>query len=494
MGLLSARAMMPSPSRAALCALLLSLGSLSAQEADLTEKLYRSGERAYATKAYAEAMDSWNQVVTGAPKSPQAPLALVRMARHKLEVDRNPEAALPLLDKVRTEHLQSPAAREAILLRGIILARKAHRPQELREAVAEFNRLVDLFPDSAEAAEAQAQIGQAFLDQGQPLKAFAAFSNAAQRDPAAPVTPRALLAMAEIEDQAGNLEGCLTLLQRILDRHPASPEAVEARWRVAVRVRHRLQKLPLKALGSWPAGRVKWLKTPTLMSQNASGDLFIFQDDLDQAFRLTPSGLEPAGAKGKNAKALAMGPDGLPWPVIGKQGAVRPDGSQVPLASLANPSGAFLDRWGHLWVGDAKAASLTVVAPDGSPRNVASPVASALAPMPDGGVVVASDANRSLIFLTQAGQIRTQVAYEKGLPGGFKNVMALATDPLGHVAALVEGGDFEGLVLWGPDGAVLRHATYKALGIAGRFRAVVLDRQGGLILADRTNDLLLRVE
>lgn len=485
---------MPPLSRTALCALLISLGPLSAQDADLTEKLYRSGERAYATKAYAEAMDSWNQVVATAPKSPQAPFALVRMARHKLDFDKNPDAAMPLLDKVRTEHLQSPVAREALLLRGIILARKARRPQDLREALAEFNRLVDLFPDSAEAAEAQAQIGQAHLDQGQPLRAFAAFSNAAQRDPAAPVTPRALLAIAEIEDQLGNLEGCLTLLQRILDRHPSSPEAPEARWRMAVRVRHRLQKPPFKSLGPWPAGRAKWLKTPTLLGQNASGELFIFQDDLDQAFRLTASGLEPSGAKGKNAKALAMGPDGLPWPVIGKQGAVRPDGSQVPLATLANPSGAFVDRWGNLWAGDAKTASLTVVAADGTARTVASPAATALAPMPDGGAVVASDANRSLIFLNQTGQIRTQVAYEKGLPGHFKNVLALATDPLGHVAALVEGGDFEGIVLWGPDGTVLRHATYKALGIAGRFRAVVIDRQGGLILADRTNDLLLRVE
>jgi hypothetical protein len=59
---------------------------------------------------------------------------------------------------------------------------------------------------------------------------------------------------------------------------------------------------------------------------------------------------------------------------------------------------------------------------------------------------------------------------------------------------LVEGGDFEGVVLWGPDGALLRRATFKELGISGGFRAIALDRQGGIILADRTNDLLIRIE
>lgn len=485
---------MPPHLRALLCATLLGLGSAQAQDGDLAEKLYRSGERAYATKAFAEALETWGQLVSQAPKSPQAPLALVRMARHKLEVDKAPDAAMPLLDKVRTEYLQSPAAREALLLRAAILARRAKRPQDLKEAVAEFNRVLDLFPDSPEAAEAQAQIGRALLDQGQTQKAYAAFAEAAHRDPDAPVTPKALLALGETEDLLGNLEGCLAMLQQVVDRYPGTPEAAEARWRLAVRVRHRLQRPPLKSQGSWPAGRVKWLKTPTLLAQNAAGDLFIFQDDLDQASRLTATGLEPAGAQGKNAKALAVGADGLPWPLVAKSGAVRPDGSVLAFPSVAQPSGAFVDRWGSLWVGDARTAGLTVVAADGTTHAVASPVASALAPLPDGGAVLASDANRSLLFLNPAGQTRIQVPYGKDLPAPFRNVLALATDPVGHVVALVEGGDFEGIVLWGPDGALLRQASYKALGISGRFRAVALDHQGGILLADRSNDLLIRVE
>jgi hypothetical protein len=85
------------------------------------------------------------------------------------------------------------------------------------------------------------------------------------------------------------------------------------------------------------------------------------------------------------------------------------------------------------------------------------------------------------------------VPYGKDLPAPFKAVVALASDPLGHVAALVDG-DFEGVAVWGPDGALLRSATYKSLGLSGKFRAIAMDRQGSLILADRSNDLLIRLD
>jgi hypothetical protein len=143
---------------------------------------------------------------------------------------------------------------------------------------------------------------------------------------------------------------------------------------------------------------------------------------------------------------------------------------------------------------DARNPALMLLAPDGTSRSLPSPTAVALAPLPGGGAVLASDSNRSLHFLNSQGVPQLTVPYGKDLPGPFRYVLAMASDPLGHVAAIVDGGDFEGVILWGPDGQVLRSATFKALGIAGKFRAIALDRQGGIILADRSNDLLIRLE
>jgi TolA-binding protein len=477
------------------CASLLwvATATLGAQDIDIAERLFRSGERAYVAKAYAEALETWGQLLQQAPKSPFSAQALLRMARHQLEQERKPEAALPLLERIKTDHIKTPWAAEAMLQRGQILASQARKAQDLREAVGEFNRVVDLFPDHPAVQAARYHLGLAARLQGQWARSLQHFTETIRLDPTTPFAPMAQLQAAEVLDVMGDLQGCLRLLQGVRTRFPASPEAQEAEWRIAVRVKHRIQKPPLSSEGAWPQGRTKWLKTPTLLATGPKGELFIFQDDLDHAFVLKGSELLPAGAPAKSTRAMTVSPSGTPWLVSGKTGVTGEEGgAAIPIPSLTNPTGACLDGWQNLWVSDAKVAAITIVAPDGSSRSLPSPTATAMAALPTGGAVVASDANRSLLFLDAAGQPRLTVPYGRDLPAPFKYVLSLCADPTGHVAALVDG-DFEGVVLWGPDGAVLRQATFKALGLNGKFRAIALDRQGGIILADRSNDLLIRL-
>jgi TolA-binding protein len=467
--------------------------ALGAQDGDIAERLFRSGERAYVAKAYGEALETWGQLLQQAPASPFSAQAMLWMARHQLEVEKKTDAALPLLERIKNEHIKTPWAAEAMLLRGQILASQARKPQDLREAVGEFNRVVDLFPDHPAVQTARYHLGLAARLQGQWARALQHLTEAIRLDPTTPVAPMAQLQAAELLDVMGDLQGCLRLLQGIRTQFPQSPEAQEAEWRIAVRVKHRIQKAPLKSEGPWPQGKTKWLKTPTLLAIGPKGELFIYQDDLDRAFVLRGGGLTPTGAPSKSAKAMTIGSSGAPWLVSGKLGLTKEEGSApLPLPALTAPTGAFLDGWQNLWVCDAKTAAITLLASDGSTRSLPSPTAVAMAPLPTGGAVLASDANRSLLFLDAAGQPRITVPYGKELPASFKYVLAMCSDAAGHVAAIVDG-DFEGVVLWGPDGSVLRQATFKGLGLNGKFRALALDHQGGIILADRSNDLLIRL-
>jgi len=463
-----------------------------AQDGELAERLFLSGERAYATRSFAEAFDTWNQLLQASPKSTFAAEALLRMARHRLDVDRRPDEAMLLLERLKTDHIKTPFAAEGLLLRGRILASRSRRPQDLKEAIAEFNRVLDLFPDHEAVQNAHFQLGLAFRTQGQWGRALQQFTEAMRLDPTSPVAPQAQLQAAEVLDFMGDLPGCLRLLQGIRNQFPLAPEASEAEWRLAVRVKLRLQKPPLKSEGSWPQGRQKWLKTPILLATSPSGGMVVYQDGPDQAFLLKGSELVPIGPDGRSAKALVMGPENQVWVVSGKYGLVRQDGTTLSLGPFTAPTGAFLDAWGNLWVGDSKATALGVIPPEGEIRSIPSPSAAGLVAMSHGGAVLASDTNRSLLYLDAAGQPRITVPYGKELPAPFKYVLALCSDPLGHVAAIVDG-DFEGVVVWGPDGSVLRSATFKSLGISGKFRALALDRQGGLILADRSNDVLIRL-
>jgi len=464
------------------------------QDGDLAEKLFRSGERAYASKAYKEAAETWGQLLQTSPKSDLAPQVLLRLARHQVEVERQPEAAMPFLDRLRTDYIKSPEASEGLLLRGILLARRARRPAELKDAMAEFNRVLDLFPDAPACAEARLQLGRAWRDQGQWGRALQLFIDGFRLHAGSPVVPAALFEAAETLDLLGDTTGCLRLLQRLCDEAPGTPEAQEAAWRVALRVKHRLKKPPFRTEGPWPAGRTKWLKTPTLLAVAPDGELLVFQNDLDRAYRLHGSDLVPQGPMAPGTRAMLSGPTGALW-LLAKNGLVREDAATPqPLGTLTTISGAALDRWGTLWVADAKTPALTLFAPDGSSRNLASPTANALAPLATGGMLIASDADRKLLYLDGDGQPRQVVPYGKDLQAPYRTVTALATDGAGHVAALVDGGDYgEGVVLYGPDGALLRQATFKTLGISGRITSLALDRTGGLILCDRRNDVLIRL-
>jgi len=467
---------------------------LRGQEGELAERLFRSGERAYAAKAYPEALETWNQLLQQAPRSDFAAQALLALARHQLEVARRPDAALPLLERIKAEHLRSPWAADAMLLRGGILAARAHGPQELREALAEYNRVVDLFPGHPLQQQTRVQMGDACRQLGQWGRALENYVQAIRLDPATDLARDAQLQAAGTLDLMDDLTGCLRMLQDLRNQAPQSTQAAQAEWRIRGLVKQRLQKPPPRSLGPWPEGRQKWLKTPTLLATGPDGELALYQDGLDQAFRLKAGQLVPAGAPVKGARAMVVTGAGQVWLVNGRQGVVKED-APAPAGppALQSPTGAALDGWGNLWVSDAKAPAIQVTPPEGAPWQVPAPGVTALAPLADGGVAAAADGNRTLLFLDAQGRPRLTLPYGKDLPAPFRSVLALAADPLGHLAALVEG-EFEGIVVWGPDGSVLRSATFKALGLNGRFRALAFDRQGCLILADRSNDLLIRID
>ena len=479
---------------ATLFCVLPALAQTQPSDGDLAERLYRSGERAYATKAYKEALDTWGQLLQTRPRSEFAPVVLLRLARHQVEIEHKPDAAMPYLDRLRSDYIQSPEAADGLLLRGVLLKRQARRPAELKDAMAEFNRVIDLFPDDPSCAEARLHLGRAWRDQGQWSRALQQFIDAFRLHSGSAVAPQAMLEAAETLDLMDDLPGCLRMLQRLRIESPQAPEAQEAIWRMGVRVKHRLQRPLLRNEGPWPPGRDKWLKTPTLLSLAPSGDLLIFQKDLDHAFRLHGSELVQQGPPAPGASMLLADPAGALW-LLSKNGLIREGVTAVqPLGALSAISGAALDGWGNLWVADARTPAITIFTKEGESRPLASPTINALAPLPTGGVIVASDADRKLLYLDAEGQPRIIVPYGKDLPSPFRKVIALAADGAGQVAALVDGSDFgQGVVIFGPDGAVLRQATFKALGISGNITSLALDRTGGLILCDRRNDLLIRL-
>ncbi|HEU4952227.1 MAG TPA: tetratricopeptide repeat protein [Holophagaceae bacterium] len=486
---------MPPLRRSALLLALAAGLSLRGQEADLGERLYRSGARAYAAKSYQEALDTWSQLVKTAPRSDYAPEALLDMARYQAEVAGKPDLALPLLDRLKGDYLTSRWAAAGLLLRGQILAAMAKGPAELKEATAEFNRVLDLFPGSAAAPQALLELGRAALAGGDPTRALSDLTEAYRAYPDAEAAPAAMIEAAQAMDARGDLEGALRLLERVKLSAPGTPAAEEATWRITALVRLRLLKAPFRAAGPWPKGQAQWLHTPTVLGLDAAGRVLVYQKDLAQAFTISGTAAQPAPLIGKDGVAFLAGPGGAPW-LLTESGLVRPGAAEIPLAGLTHLRGAALDRWGRLWLADSRTSAFTVLATGGTgpATTVAAPPLDALVATRD-GLAGASDAQRKLFLFSPEGKPLKELAYGAGLPAAFRTCVALAADPLGDLAVLTEGGDFgEGVVVYGPDGRLLRQARLQALGLSGHFVSLLIDRSGGLILADRRNDTLIRLD
>lgn len=465
-----------------------------AQSGDLAERLYRSGERAYLAKSYQEAMDTWTQLAQSAPKSDYTPQALLQMAQYQAGIAGKPEAALPLLDRLKSDYLASRWAAPALLLRGQILAAKAKSPGELKEAVAEFNRVLDLFPASAAAPQALLELGRADLASGDPTRALGHFTEAYRAHPDAEVAPAAMLEAAQAMDARGDLEGALRLLERVKLTAPDADAAQEAAWRITTLVRLRLLKPAFKVEGAWPKGQAKWLHTPTLLAMDGEGRVLVYQKDAGAVFSLEGAVAKPLGLQGADAVALLAGTGGQPW-LLTEQGLAKP-GATAPagLDGLTHIRGGALDRWGRLWIADGKAPGLTILAPGAPATTVAGVALDALVATRD-GLAGATDAGRKLLFFNANGKVLKEIPYGMGLGAPYRECVALAADRLGDLAVLTSGGVFgEGVAVYGPDGTLLRQGRFQDLGLNGHFVSLLIDRAGGILLADRRNDTLIRLD
>lgn len=479
----------------ALAAVVPALAQGAAQSGDLAERLYRSGERAYQAKSYQEAMDTWTQLVQTAPRSDYTPQALLQMAEYQARIAKNADAALPLLDKLKADYLASRWAAPGLLLRGQLLAAKAKGPDDLKEATAEFNRVLDLFPASAAAPHALLELGRAALATGDATKALGYFTEAYRAHPDAGIAPAAMLEAAQAMDARGDLEGALRLLERVKLVAPDSHAAKEAAWRLTALVRLRLLRPGFKVEGGWPKGQMKWLHTPTLLAMDRAGRVLVYQKDAGAVFAIEDGTAKPLPLQGSSAVAILAGGE-QPW-LLTEEALVKPSdkpgAAPTLLNGLTHIKGAALDRWRRLWVADSKTAGFTIVPSSGAATTQSGPTLDALVATRD-GMAGASDAARKLFLFDATGKVRKEIPYGLGLGAPYKECTALAADELGNLAVLTSGGDFgEGVAIYGPDGTLLRQARLQDLGLSGRFVSLVMDHSGGLLLADRRNDSLIRL-
>jgi len=173
-----------------------------------------------------EALDALRQIVRQAPQSPEAAEAQFRLATLLWNRDRNAEAQRELT--LFAARYRGDAHYSEVLY---ALGRIAQSDGDDDAAIATYRRLIEAYPNSAQAREARWRIGWIHYSARQWSAAAQAFDAAAQgRDVAA--APDAIYWQARALERAGDRAAAARLYRSVLEHAPASYYALWAAQRL----------------------------------------------------------------------------------------------------------------------------------------------------------------------------------------------------------------------------------------------------------------------
>ena len=459
-------------------------GALLERQLRAAQELEKDGQADAARQAF-------QQVVDAAPDGPQAPDALLGLARLAWPVDdparvgagavdpRVLEAARAPLETIRKKFASSPAAPEALWRLALLRLEPSAPDCDLEQALALVTTLPTVYPNSPRAAEALALAARLQLEAGRPERARGQAFRLLAEWPEHKSAAQAFVVLGLAAARAGRTEEALAMFGRARvvaeGRDPAAAAAASslaaALDRVAFSATRGARPLEIdraaqpvvfpgkaKALRALPdgglvaaipsegqivaAGGGKPLPDVLALTLDRWGRLWAANEQL-----VAPppgAGSLPLPERTEVVAIAAAGPRGL-WVADGRgRRVVRLEAGKGIVATArlperADPLSLAGDGQGGVWVLDGRSASLIDVAEDGSARATIALGAAAKDPVSVDRdelgdlYVLDADAPALLIF-----DVKGKLAVRQPLPTegdqGFSKPTLIAVDRAGAVA------------------------------------------------------------
>lgn len=402
------------------CLLVLGPTPIAGQSSDedVARRQLESG-RSFARQGnHAEALKDFKAVVEAHGTTSVADDALLAMSEYYLDVLGDRELAADAVDTLLRKYPVSNAAPAAYVIVGRLALARSHQAADVTTALANFDRVTRLFPDSP-AVPASLLLGAEALSYvGRLDEALGNLARIAMEYRDSPVAPKAQLVAGQILTMRGDAIAAMQELQQVRDNWPASPEAEEALGRLTIL--HRLYVRPRTtvaalALGSDRVGPAK-LDKVTAMATTAGHIYWLNESGVGTASTAAPrlQTLRPRGLALDNAHAV--------WAI--ETGALRPLRG-APLY-LRRPR------------------------PKSEPESVDR--IAAAAQLSNGDWLVADDDERSVYRFNRGGEYQGRFATGK--------VARLAVDAMDHVAAVDR--DQRGVTVFDETGRVTGRLAAKA--------------------------------
>jgi len=242
---------------------------------DQARRLLEDGRTDIANGRARQGLDALQTIVTGFPNSPHADDALLDMGRYAEEVEKNLTKAREVYDQIAKRYPQSDSAPGAYLQMGLIAFKTAANQAAMDDALANFQRVIRLYPESR-------------------------------------FVPHALVASAAVFRRGGRYDSAIDAARRAVLDYPRSELAPDAQFELALSLA--MAGDTLNAIEEFQRGRSLYPASPSaLRALNAATALYRLYGNERPLFLKDPAFSLQAGEVLKDVRSMAISPEGVTW-------------------------------------------------------------------------------------------------------------------------------------------------------------------------------------
>jgi TolA-binding protein len=280
---------------------------------DIAKRTLESGLAFYRSGEYRQALQDFMTVINAHPDSEWVDEALLNVGKYYYEVEHNLDTSRQYLTKIMQEYAGSNSTPAAYYYLGYILF-DAHRSvEEMRDGLANLERVVRLFPESQEADDALYQASIIHVALGEYGPALEKLQRLLLEFPESDLRERAQFEIGNCFMFMDNIVQAMVEFQRVRNYYPDSSAAQRALKRLTLLYRlHYSEKAGMKTFSLDPGFAFSGYKLddPTYLVVGPGEKLLIADRGMDRILSLNIDTGEAETIRYAKPEMLQFGPGG----------------------------------------------------------------------------------------------------------------------------------------------------------------------------------------
>jgi TolA-binding protein len=453
-------------------------------------RLLEEGRNYWAQGKTKQALENFSTIVTGFASTDVVDDALLEIGRYRLEVENDADKARASFEQIAKQYPQSDSAPGAYYYLGVMATNRAVAPAELDDALAQFSRLMTLYPLSdVWVPKALYASGLAQRKAGRLPEALEAERRVSLEYPSSDAAPAAQFEIGQVLALMGQPLPAMEEFQAVRNHFPESPQASVALDRITALYRlHGAGKPVFASDPSFSAGAGDVLKDVRAILMSPAGALWIASDKTKSTLAIEPGGKIGQSFSAEDQRSLSLSPKGEL--LITSRTAVRvgpkdlksfaiPGDKGLPepldklLAAARTPGGSFLvsdEKKNRIYRFDT-ASEYKGTFPDA--KDTKNRDVTRMFLDGEGAIVCLDRDEKTIKAYDEAGRPLRSIG-----PGGLKKPVDAAVDPFRNTYVADEEG---AVYIFSPQGQLLATITGEAV---KKPKALTLDSTGAVLVYD----------